>query len=87
MLRRNQQNMFDICGDMVGNRLRWSPCFLLAGDMLGNAPSGSPFLFGHCPNFIRYSVKVADKVSNNLWAFSKSLQFPLGTSQMVSASF
>jgi hypothetical protein len=58
--------MSDICGDTVGNRPR-----KFAGDTLGNAPSGSPLLFGHFPKFIRYSIKVAEKVSNTLWAFPK----------------
>ncbi len=61
MLRRNQHNISDICGDMVGNRPRG-----LAGDMLGNAPSGSPLLFGQFPKCIRYSVKVGEKVSKTL---------------------
>jgi hypothetical protein len=64
--------MSDICGDMVGNRPRGYPCFLLAGDTLGNVPSGSPILFGHFPECIRYSVKVAEKASNTLKAFPKS---------------
>jgi hypothetical protein len=54
-----------------GNRPRWYSCFLLAGHTLGNAPSGSPLLFGHFPKFICYLVKVAEKVSNTLWAFPK----------------
>jgi hypothetical protein len=65
-----------ICGDMVGNRLRGYPCFLLAGDMFGNAPSRSPLLLAHFPKFIHYSVKVAEKVSNTLWAFPKELPIP-----------
>jgi hypothetical protein len=66
VLRRNQHNMSDICGNTLGNMPR-----VLAGDMLGNAPSGSPLLFGHFPKHIRYSVKVAEKVTNTLWAFPK----------------
>jgi hypothetical protein len=58
--------MSDICGDMLGKKPRGYPCFLLAGDMLGNAPSRSPLLFGHFPKCIRYSVKVAEKISNTL---------------------
>jgi hypothetical protein len=45
--------------------------FLMAGDLLGNAPIGSPFLFGHFPKCLHYSVGVAEKVSNIFWAFSK----------------
>ncbi len=71
VLFRIQQNMSDICGDMLGNRPRGYPCFLLAVDTLGHAPSGSPLLFGHFPKFIRYSVKVAEKISSTLWVFPK----------------
>jgi hypothetical protein len=63
--------MSDICGDTVGNRLRG-----LAGDTLGNVPSGSPLLFGHFPKCIRYSVKVAEKVPITLWAFTKESPIP-----------
>jgi hypothetical protein len=38
----------------------------MAGDTLGNAPSGSPLLFGHFPKCIRYLLKVAEKVNNTL---------------------
>ncbi len=68
--------MSGICGDTVGNCLRGYPCFLLAGDMLGNAPSGSPLLFGHFPKCIHSSVKVAEKVSNTLWAFPNKSPIP-----------
>jgi hypothetical protein len=61
--------MSDICRDTVDNRPRGYPYFLLALDTLGNAPSGSPLLFGDFLKCIRYSVKVAEKVSNTLWAF------------------
>jgi hypothetical protein len=60
-----------ICGDTVGNWLRG-----LAGDTLGNAPSGSPLLFGHFQKCICYSVKAAEKVSNTLWAFLKESPIP-----------
>jgi hypothetical protein len=63
--------MSDICGDTLGNRPRGYPCFLLAGDTQGNALSRSPLLFGHFPKCILYSVKVAEKISNTLWAFPK----------------
>jgi hypothetical protein len=43
---------------------------------LGNAPNRSPLLFGHFPKCARYSVKVAEKVSNTLWAFPKELPIP-----------
>jgi hypothetical protein len=68
--------MSDIFGDMLGNRPRGYPCFLLAEVTLGNAPSGSPLLFGHFPKCIRYLVKVAEKVSNTLWAFPKESPIP-----------
>jgi hypothetical protein len=63
--------MSDICGDTLDNRPRGCPCFLLAGDTLVNALSRSPLIFGHFPKCIRYSVKVAEKISNTLWAFPK----------------
>jgi hypothetical protein len=63
--------MSDICGDTVGKRPRG-----LAGDTLGNAPSGSPLLFGHFPKCIRYSAKVAENVSNTLLEFYKELPIP-----------
>jgi hypothetical protein len=44
MLCRNQHYMSDICRDTVGNRPRG-----LAGDTLGNAPSGFPLLVGNIP--------------------------------------
>ncbi len=47
----------------------------MAGDMLGNAPSGSPLLIGHFPKCIGYSIKVAEKASN-LWAFPKEPPIP-----------
>jgi hypothetical protein len=56
--------MSDRYGDIVGNRPRG-----LAGDTLGNVPRGSPLLFGHFPKPIRYSLKVAEKIFNTLWAF------------------
>jgi hypothetical protein len=77
VLHRNQQNMSDICVDMVGNRPRGYPCFLLAGDTLGNVLSGSPLLFGHFPKCIPYSVQVAEKVFNISLAFPrKELPIP-----------
>jgi hypothetical protein len=68
--------MSDICGDTLGNRLRGYPCFLLAGDMLGNVPNGSPLLFGHFPKCIHYLVKVAEKVPSTLSAFPKESPIP-----------
>jgi hypothetical protein len=64
VLHRNQPNTSDICGDTLANRPRGYPRFLLAGDMLKNAPSGSSLLFEHFPKCIRNSVKVAEIVSN-----------------------
>ncbi len=78
MPRKNQHNMSDICGDMVGNRPRG-----LAGDTLGNVPSGSPLLFGHFPKCIHYSVKVAEKVSNTIWAFPKKSPIPFSSGGQV----
>jgi hypothetical protein len=37
--------MLEICEDTVGDRPRASPCFLVAGDLVGNAPIGSLLLF------------------------------------------
>jgi hypothetical protein len=74
-----------ICGDTVGIRLIGFPCFLLAGDREGNAPIGSPLLFGHFSKFLRYSVSIAEKVPDPLWAFPKKA--PIGTAKMVSKSF
>jgi hypothetical protein len=78
VLLRNQKNMSDICGNKLGNRPRGYPCFLLAGDTLGNAPSWSPLLFGHFPKCICYLVQVAEKISNTLWAFPKELTILFG---------
>ncbi len=78
--------MPDICKDMVGNRPRRSPCFLLAGERWLNAPFGFPILFGHFSKCICYFVSIAEKVSNTLWAFPKGRQYPFSTAQMVSKS-
>ncbi len=43
---------------------------------MGNTLSGFLFLFGHFPKCIRYTVKVAEKVSNTLWAFPKESPIP-----------
>ncbi len=53
-----------IYGDIIGNRQ-------LAGDLVGNAPIRSPLLFWYFPKGIRYSVSIAEKVSNTLLAFPK----------------
>jgi hypothetical protein len=66
VFRGNGQKKPDISEDTIGNRLKGSPCFLLAGDTVGNAPIRSPLLFGH-----HYSLCVAEKVSNTLQAFPK----------------
>jgi hypothetical protein len=63
--------MSNKCGDMVGNRPRESPCFLLAGDKLGNALH---FYLGISQSV--YLVMVAEKVSNALWAFPKESLIP-----------
>jgi hypothetical protein len=39
------------------------PCFLLAGDLEGNVPIGSPLLFGHFPKCLCYCP---------LWDFPES---------------
>jgi hypothetical protein len=61
---------------MEGNNPRRFPYFLLAGDLVENAPIGSPFLFGHLPKCIRYFVSVAEKFFCTLWAFTKELPMP-----------
>jgi hypothetical protein len=66
--------MSDIYGDMVGNRPREYPCFLLAGDKLGNALHF--YLDISQSVYICYSVMVAEKVSNTLWAFPKEWPIP-----------
>jgi hypothetical protein len=71
VLHGNRQKMSEICGDMVGIRPRRFPCFLLAGDPEGNAPIGSPLLFRHFPKYLHYSVSIAEKAFNPLWAFPK----------------
>jgi hypothetical protein len=60
----------------VGTRLRGVSLFPMAGDLEGNAPIGSSLLYGHFPKCLRYSVSIAEKVSD-----------PLGPAQMVSKSF
>jgi hypothetical protein len=59
--------MSDICGDTVGNMPRG-----LVGDTLGN---GLHFYLG-ISKCIRYSIRVAEKVSNTLWAFPKESPIP-----------
>jgi hypothetical protein len=66
VLRGNRQKMLAICGDTLGNRLRRFPCFPLAGNLVGNAPISSPYLFGPFPKCICYSVSVAEKVSSTI---------------------
>ncbi len=66
-------NLPDICGDI---RLRGFPCFLLAEDPELNAPIGSSLLFGHFPKCLRYSVSIAENVSNPFWAFPKESPIP-----------
>jgi hypothetical protein len=69
MLRGNIQKMPYICGDTVSDRLKGSLCFLLAGDMMGNAPIEFQLLFKHFQKCICYSGSVAEWVPNTLWAF------------------
>ncbi len=72
----------------MGDRPKGSPCFLLAGDLVGHVPIMSPHLFGHLAQYIRYSVSIAEKVSNTLSISRKSANIsPLGTDQMISKSF
>jgi hypothetical protein len=68
--------MPEICGDTVGIRARGFPCFLLARDLEGIAPIGSPLLFGHFPECLCYSVSIVEKVSNPLWVFPKESPIP-----------
>jgi hypothetical protein len=51
--------MPEIYGYTLGDRPRGSPCFLLAGDLVRNAPVGSPLLFGHLSKCIHFSVSIA----------------------------
>jgi hypothetical protein len=68
--------MPEICGDTVGNRLRGPPCFLLAGNPVGNAPiMTSTFKFGYLPKCIHYSISIAEKVSTFFGHFPKSCQY------------
>ncbi len=60
----------------MGFRPRGFLCFQLAGGLEGNAPIGSPLLFGHFPKSLHYSVGIAEKVSNPLWAFPKKSPIP-----------
>jgi hypothetical protein len=71
LLQKNKQKPPEICGDAVGSRLRGPPCFQLDGDLVGNAPIGSPLLFRHFPKCIHCSVSIAEKASNTLWVFPK----------------
>jgi hypothetical protein len=71
---------------MVTIRLRGFPCFLLAGDLEGNVPMGSPLLFGHFPKCRCYSVSIAEKVSNPLWAFPKESAIPFRFCSIISKS-
>jgi hypothetical protein len=61
---------------MVGIRPRGFPCFLLAKDPQGNAPIGSPLLFGHFPKYLHYALSIAEKVSSPIWAFPKESPVP-----------
>ncbi len=70
MLQGNRQKMPEMCGDTV------SPCFLLAGSLVGNVPIVSPRLFGHFPRCIHFFVSVAEKDSNTLQAFPKESSMP-----------
>jgi hypothetical protein len=76
VLRGNKQKLPEICGDTVAIRPRGVPCFLLAGDLEGNAPIRSPLLFGHFPKCLHYSVIIAEKVCNPFLAFPKELPIP-----------
>ncbi len=60
----------------MGISPRGFPCFLLAGDTVGNAPIGSQLYFGHFAKCLRYSLSIAEKVSNPLWAFPKESPIP-----------
>jgi hypothetical protein len=87
-LQGNKLKMPEICGDTVGNRLRGPPCFLLAGNPVGNAPiMASTFKFGYLPKCIHYSVSIAEKVELSLDISHRPPNTSLGTAQMVSKSF
>ncbi len=64
------------CRDMVDDRASDSPCLVLAGDPVGNAPSRSSLLFGHISMFPQLSKHCFKKVFNNLLAFPKELPIP-----------
>jgi hypothetical protein len=86
-LQGNKRKMPDICGDAVGITPRGFPCFPLAGDLEGNAPTGSTFLFGQFSKCFCYSIRIAEKVSNPLWSFPKESLIPYSSAQIVSKSF
>ncbi len=78
------------CRYRVDDRPQDCPRFLLAGslftrhiktagDLVGNGPNRSS-LFSKC---LHYSVNIAHKVSNTLWAFLSGFQFPLKAGQKI----
>jgi hypothetical protein len=79
--------MPEICGDTVGITPKGFPCFPLAGEPEGNAPTGPPLLFEHFPKCLRYSLSIEEKVSTPLWSFPKELLIPYSSAQLVSKSF
>jgi hypothetical protein len=75
--------MPEMCGDTVGDRPKGTLYFLLAGDLVENAPIVSPLLLGHFPKCIHYSVSIAEKPPILSGHFHKSYQYPFGTAQKV----
>jgi hypothetical protein len=60
----------------MGDWPRRSPYFPLAGDPMENAHLVSTSLW-HFPKCIHYSVSIAEKVSNTLWAVPKESPIPV----------
>jgi hypothetical protein len=52
----------------------------LAENLLGNAPIGSPVLFGHFLKYLHYSGSIAEKVSNTFRAFPNESPIPFNCS-------
>ncbi len=60
----------------VGDKLRGSPRFLLAGDPAQNVPFRSPLLYVHFSKSTCYTVSIAEKVFSTLRTFPKVPQIP-----------
>ncbi len=89
LLRGNKQKKIsEICENTVGNG---PPCFLLAGDLVGNTPNGSPLLYGHFPKSCQQPLGNAQMVTKSFYShFQKCLginfviSFTLPSKQHVS---